>query len=134
MGIAGLSRVLAMEGASAGIRSNAIAPYAWTRMFEDVLHRNKGAAEAMEPIRPKIRSDQVGTFVAGLCADRDTTGQIFAVRGNEIFVMSQPRPIQGIADANGWTPESIVARGLPALRHSYYDLKGTGDHLNWEPV
>src|SRR5262249_8995125 len=125
---------LAMESAKIGVRSNAIAPYAWTRMFDNIFERTGGPPAYMAPLKQRIRSDQVGIFVTGLCADKETTGQIFAVRGNEIFLISQPRPVMGVGEAGGWTPESIVSRGLPALRPMYHDLKGTGDYLNWDPL
>jgi NAD(P)-dependent dehydrogenase (short-subunit alcohol dehydrogenase family) len=134
MGIAGLSKVLAMEGASKNVRCNAIAPYAWTRMFDQCLGDRPEIRKATEHLRARIRSDQVGTFCVGLCADKATTGQIFAVRGNEIFVMSQPRPIHAVADAGGWTPETVVSRALPSLKPSFYELQGTGSFLNWEPA
>ena len=39
-------------------------------------------------------------------AASDVNGQIFAVRNNEIFLMSQPRPVRSVHRGEGWTPET----------------------------
>ena len=42
---------------------------------------------------------------------KDVTGQIFAVRANEIFLMSQSRPLRSVHRREGWTPDSIRTPG-----------------------
>ena len=44
MGIAGLARILAMEGAAKNVRANALAPVAWTRMTQSVPVKDEAAA------------------------------------------------------------------------------------------
>src|SRR4029079_5000865 len=44
MGIAGLSRIIAMEGARNNVRANCIAPVAWTRMTQSVPIKDEAAA------------------------------------------------------------------------------------------
>ena len=44
------------------------------------------------------------------------TGQIFAVRKDEIFLMSQPRPIRVAHKDGGWTPQAIAETMLPAFK------------------
>ena len=52
MGLVGLTRVLAVEGAKNNIKANAIAPVAKTRMTEDLLGgRRQAAARARHPRR-----------------------------------------------------------------------------------
>ena len=52
-----------------------------------------------------------------LCSDaaRDVTGQVFAVRANEIFLMSQPRPLRSVQRDGGWTAQSIAEHAIPAM-------------------
>jgi hypothetical protein len=65
---------------------------------------------------------------------KDVTGQIFAVRKNEIFLMSQPRPIRSIHSSEGWTPQSIAEHAMPALQESFFPLDRTQDIFTWDPV
>ena len=65
---------------------------------------------------------------------KDVSGQIFAVRANEIFLMSQNRPLRSVHRAEGWTPETIAAHAMPALRSSFYPLDRSQDVFNWDPV
>ena len=136
MGIVGLSRIIAMEGAAKGVRSNVIAPFAWTRMIASIPVKDAAAAERVERIRNTMRTDQVAAFAVALCADKakDTSGQIFAVRGNEIFLFSQPRPVRGLADVGGWTPESLLERALPALKADMEDLGASASVFSWDPI
>src|SRR5580698_5941331 len=46
MGIAGLSRIIAMEGARNNVRANCLAPVAWTRMTQSVPVKDEAAAPA----------------------------------------------------------------------------------------
>ena len=82
-----------------------------------------------------MRPEQVGNVAIALAApDCDVSGQILAVRGNEVFLMSQPRPVRGIARLEGWTPESLSEHGFPALSGSMEDLGNTGSVFTWEPI
>jgi hypothetical protein len=67
-------------------------------------------------------------------AAKDTNGQIFAVRNNEIFLMSQPRPVRSVHRSEGWTPQSVAAQALPALKASYFDLDRSADVFSWDPI
>jgi NAD(P)-dependent dehydrogenase (short-subunit alcohol dehydrogenase family) len=71
-GLVGLSNVLAIEGEKHGIRSNAIAPTARTRMTEDLLG----------PFADKFDPDQVTPMVVYLCSEvNEYTHQVFSVGG-----------------------------------------------------
>jgi hypothetical protein len=64
---------------------------------------------------------------------KDITGQIFAVRANELFLMSQSRPLKAVHRAQGWTPESIASVALPAFREHFYPLDRSQDVFSWDP-
>jgi hypothetical protein len=63
----------------------------------------------------------------------DVTGQIFAVRANEIFLMSQSRPLRSVHRAQGWTPETIASHAIPSLRAHFYPLDRSQDVFSWDP-
>ncbi len=136
MGIAGLSRILAMEGKNKNVRSNVIAPFAWTRMIATIPVKDEASQKRVERMKNHMRADQVATFCVGLCAEgaQNTTGQIFAVRGNEIFLMSQPRPVRALGRLEGWTPETVASQCLPAMEASMQDLGATVSVFSWDPV
>ena len=75
-------------------------------------------------------------LAAALCADgaKDTSGQIFAVRGNEVFLFNQPRPVRAMARLEGWDPQSLLEHALPAMRASYTDLGASANVFPYDPV
>jgi NAD(P)-dependent dehydrogenase (short-subunit alcohol dehydrogenase family) len=136
MGIVGLSRILAMEGARVNVRSNCIAPFAWSRMIATIPIKDEASARRVERMKNRMRADQVAQLAVALAspACRDVSGQIFAARGNEIFLMSQPRPIRGIGKVEGWTPETVAGHAMAALKPSFVDLGATTSVFGWDPV
>jgi NAD(P)-dependent dehydrogenase (short-subunit alcohol dehydrogenase family) len=136
MGVVGLSRILAMEGAAKNVRSNTIAPFAWTRMIATIPIKDEAAAKRVDRMKNMMRADQVAQLAVGLAspACKDVSGQIFAARGNEVFLMSQPRPIRGIGKVEGWTPETIANHCMPALKPSFFDLAPTTGTFGWDPI
>ena len=136
MGIVGLSRILAMEGATKNVRSNVIAPFAWTRMIATIPVKDEASAQRVNRMKNAMRPDQVAEFAVALASNvtKDVSGQIFAVRGNEIFLMSQPRPIRGLGMSEGWKPADIGAHLVPAMKSNFVDLGPTTSVFGWEPV
>lgn len=136
MGVAGLSRILAMEGAAKAVRSNVIAPFAWTRMIATIPVKDEASAARVERIRKRMRADQVGRFAVALCAPAaaHVTGQIFGVRGEEIVLFDQPRPVRSVSRPEGWSVETILEHGLPAMAGAFHGLEATAGVFTWEPV
>ncbi len=136
MGIVGLSKIIAMEGAQKNVRSNVIAPFAWTRMIATIPVKDEKSAERVERMKRAMRADQIAGPAVALCTNdaKDVSGQIFAVRGNEIFLMSQPRPVRGLARLEGWTVDAILDHAVPAMKPSMTDLGATVSVFGWEPV
>jgi NAD(P)-dependent dehydrogenase (short-subunit alcohol dehydrogenase family) len=109
-GLVGLTRVTALDMARSGITANAVAPFAATRVTQSIKPANE--AQAQYKARAlKVSADHVATFVAYLCspAAQKVTGQLFGVRGREVFLFSQPRPVARVqrSDAD-WTPEALA--------------------------
>jgi len=135
LGIAALSKSIAMDMAKFGVRSNAVAPFAWTRMIDSIPNETPEQKKRVEGLK-KLVPEKVAPFVVALCADgaRDVTGQIFGVRNNEIYLFSQPRPIRSAHRGEGWTPESVLETALPMMRADFYALDRSADVFTWDPV
>jgi hypothetical protein len=118
------------------VRSNTIAPFAWTRMIATIPIKDEASAKRVERMKNMMRADQVAQLAVALAspATKDVSGQIFAARGNEVFLMSQPRPIRGIGKTEGWTPETIANHCMPALKPSFFDLGATNSVFGWDPI
>ncbi|MDH5579364.1 MAG: SDR family oxidoreductase, partial [Betaproteobacteria bacterium] len=135
LGIVGLSKSIALDMARYGVRSNCIAPFAWSRMIGSIpteTPEQKARVERMK-VMETAKIAPLAVFLAGDDA-RDVSGQIFAVRANELFLMSQSRPLRSVHRDTGWTPQDIAAHGMPALRQSFVPLDRTQDVFTWDPL
>jgi NAD(P)-dependent dehydrogenase (short-subunit alcohol dehydrogenase family) len=134
LAVVGLSKLIAMDMERFGVTSNAIAPFAWTRMVATI----PATPENMQrlEVNRRLKPERIAPLVVALASEAGskTTGQIFGVRNNEIYLFSQPRPIRTAHTAEGWTPETIVERVLPAFRPSYFPLVKSSEVFNWDPV
>jgi NAD(P)-dependent dehydrogenase (short-subunit alcohol dehydrogenase family) len=135
LGIAALSKSIAIDMQKFGVRSNAVAPFAWTRMIDSIPNETPEQKKRVDGLK-KLVPEKVAPFVVALCADaaRDVSGQIFGVRNNEIYLFSQPRPIRSAHCGEGWTPESVLETALPMLRADFYALDRSADVFTWDPV
>ncbi len=136
LGIVGLSKTVAMEGARKNVRSNVIAPFAWTRMIASIPVKDEASAQRVEQMKNSMRADQVAQLAVALCSDKAkaVNGQIFGVRGNEIVLFNQPRPIRSMADLSGWTPDKILGTCLPAMENDFFALDSTTDVFPYDPA
>ena len=130
-----LSKSIALDMQKFNVRSNCIAPFAWSRMIGTIpaeTDAEKARIERMKQMTPA----KIAPLAVALCSDASATvtGQVFAVRNNEIFLMSQPRPIRSVHRGEGWTPQSVAQHALPALQASFYALDRSSDVFSWEPI
>jgi NAD(P)-dependent dehydrogenase (short-subunit alcohol dehydrogenase family) len=135
LGIAALSKSIALDMQKFGVRSNAIAPFAWTRMIDSIPSETPEQQKRVESLK-KLAPEKVAPLVVALSADnaRHVTGQIFGVRNNEIFLFSQPRPIRSVHRGDGWKPEEIIDAALPMFAPDFYALDRSGDVFTWDPA
>lgn len=135
LGIVALSKSIALDMQRFKVRSNAVAPFAWTRMIDSIPTDTPEQQKRVEGLK-KLDADKIAPFVVALCSDAgaDVTGQVFAVRNNEIFLFSQPRPIRTAHTADGWTPQSVAERVFPQFANDFYPLHRSADVFTWEPV
>lgn len=135
LGIAALSKSIALDMHKFNVRSNCIAPFAWSRMIGSIpteTDAEKARVDRMKQMTPAKIAPLAVCLASEAAAD--TNGQIFAVRNNEIFLISQPRPVRSVHRSEGWSPETVASHALPALKAQYFDLDRSGDVFSWDPV
>jgi NAD(P)-dependent dehydrogenase (short-subunit alcohol dehydrogenase family) len=135
LGIASMSKQIAMDMKRYNVRSNCISPFAWSRMIGSIPTDTPQQQARVEKLK-KMEAGKIAPMAVFLASDaaKEVSGQIFAVRANEIFLMSQPRPLRGIHRSEGWTPQTIAEHALPALKSNFYALETSGEVFSWDPV
>jgi NAD(P)-dependent dehydrogenase (short-subunit alcohol dehydrogenase family) len=135
LGIAGLSKSIALDMAKYHVRSNCISPFAWSRMIGSIPTETDDQKARVEKLKA-METSKIAPLAVFLASEegKDVTGQIFAVRANEIFLMGQSRPLRSVHRAEGWTPETIGAHAIPALRAHFYPLERSQDVFSWDPL
>lgn len=135
MAIVGLSNSIALDMSRFGVRSNCIAPFAWSRMTASIPAQTPEEITRVERLKT-MSADRIAPLVAFLCADAsaEITGEVFAVRKNEIFLFSRTRPVRSLHRSEGWTPASLASDWLPAIRPSLHRLERSSDVFAWDPV
>ena len=135
LGITALSKSIALDMQRYGVRSNCIAPFAWSRMTSSIpadTPEQKARVAKIQQMTPD-KNAPMAVFLASDAASA-ITGQIFATRYNEIALMSQSRPLKSVHRGEGWTPELIAEHAAPALSASMLPLDRSADVFSWDPV
>jgi NAD(P)-dependent dehydrogenase (short-subunit alcohol dehydrogenase family) len=135
MGIVGLSKSIALDMARFNVRSNCVSPFAWTRMIGTIpteREAEKARVTSIQAMGPEKIAPLCVFLLSG--AAKDVTGQIFAVRMNEIFLMGQSRPLRSVHRSEGWTCETLAAHAMPALKPSFYPLDRSENVFSWDPA
>lgn len=135
LGIAALSKSIAMDMARYKVRSNCIAPFAWSRMIGSIPTETDEQKARVEKLK-RMETSRIAPLAVYLASDAaaDVSGQIFGVRANEIFLFSQHRPLRSVQRSEGWTPETIGNHAMPALKAHFYPLDRSQDVFTWDPV
>ena len=134
MGIVGLSKSLALDMSRFNVRSNCISPFAWSRLIGTIPATTEAEKARVERIKEMTPSKIAPLCVALADPNSDVTGQVFCIRNNEIFLMSQPRPIRSVHRGEGWTPETVRDHAIPAMQADFYDLDRSSDVFTWDPI
>lgn len=135
LGIVALSKSIALDMARYNVRSNCIAPFAWSRMTSSIPAETDEEKARVEKLK-KMEANKVAPMAVYLASDAASaiTAQVFAVRANEIMLMSQPRPLRTVHYSEGWTPELIGEIAVPAMRKHFYALERSPDVIDWDPI
>jgi NAD(P)-dependent dehydrogenase (short-subunit alcohol dehydrogenase family) len=135
LGIAGLSKSIALDMSRFNVRSNCIAPFAWSRMTNSIpstTDAEKERVERLKKMTPETNAP-LAVFLASAAA-KEVTGQIFSARLNELFIYNQNRPIKSVHSDTGWTPHQIAERAYPSLKSLMTPNDRSGDVFSWDPI
>lgn len=135
LGIAALSKSIALDMGRYNVRSNCIAPFAWSRMTSSIP-ANTPEEKARVAKMQKMEASKVAPMAVYLASDaaKNVNAQIFGVRANEIMLFSQPRPIRSVHMSSGWTPELIAEIAEPALKHHFMAMERSPEAIDWDPI
>jgi NAD(P)-dependent dehydrogenase (short-subunit alcohol dehydrogenase family) len=135
LGITALSKSIALDMQRYNVRSNCIAPFAWSRMTSSIPASTPEQQARVAKIQ-QMTPDKNAPMAVFLASDaaKGVTGQVFGTRMNEIILFSSPRPIRIVHRAEGWTPETIAAHAAPALKAAFMPLDRSGEVFDWDPL
>jgi len=135
LGITALSKSIALDMKRYNVRSNCIAPFAWSRMTQSIPATTPEQQARLAKIQA-MTPDKNAPLAVYLSSDaaKDVTAQVFGTRMHEIILFSSPRPIRIVHRAEGWTPETIAEHAAPALKAAFMPLDRSGEVFNWDPV
>lgn len=135
LGITALSKGIALDMRRFNVRSNCIAPSAWSRMSGSIpaeTEKEKVRIAKLKATTPD-KNAPLAVFLASDAA-REINGQVFYTRRNEIFLFDSPRPIRSVHREEGWTPDLIAERVIPAFKTSFMPLDHIGEVFSWDPM
>ena len=135
LGIAALSKSIALDMNRYNVRSNCIAPFAWSRMTSSIP-ANTPEEKARVAKLQKMESGKIAPMAVFLASDKakDVNAQIFGVRANEIMLFSQPRPVRSVHMSEGWTAEAIAEIAAPAMKHHFMAFERSPEAIDWDPI
>jgi len=105
-GIAALSIVMARELERFGVRVNAIAPVALTRLTEDLM----GGGQPSDEMKAALDPSNVAAAVGWLASDLSdgVSGQVVKIQGGVCQIVQGWRPVTQITSDKPWTIQSIA--------------------------
>ncbi|HUJ75182.1 MAG TPA: SDR family oxidoreductase [bacterium] len=134
LGIVAFTRILALETRKYNITSNAISPFAWTRMTASIPETDANRERLARSRR--MKAEDIAPVAVWLASDsaKDVTGQIFGVRAGEIMVFSVPRPLRSIHRQGGWTPEQVGETAIKALAPMFTPVGVSAEVFSYDPL
>jgi NAD(P)-dependent dehydrogenase (short-subunit alcohol dehydrogenase family) len=136
LGLVALSKSIALDMGRFGVRSNCLAPAAWSRMIGAIPLDTPEQQARSEMMRTQLSPDKIAPLATYLCSDQAlaVNGQVFYVRGNELFLYRQMGPMRSVHRSEGWSPDTIASHAMPALQASFEPVQQISDVYSWDPV
>ncbi|HYF58971.1 MAG TPA: SDR family oxidoreductase [Burkholderiaceae bacterium] len=133
-GLVAMVRTLAHELAELRISCNAVVPFAGTRAVR-AMPGDTPREEAYRARTMSLAASHVAHLVAFLGAPQSAgiTGQLFGVRGREVFVWTASRPAASCFQPRAFDADEF-AQALRGLRRDFADLSDDLDAFDDEPV
>lgn len=135
LGVVGLSKSIAIDMRKFGVRSNCIAPFAFTRMVGAIPADTEENRKRLDVVR-RLEPNKIAPLAVALVSDaaKHVSGQVFGARMNELILFSQHRPVRTTHAGEGWTPETVISHALPAMAASFYPLDISSQVFTWDPI
>lgn len=136
LGLVALSQSIALDMARVNVRSNCIAPFAWSRMTASIPSETPEQKVRVERMKT-MSADKIAPLAVYLASDaaKDVNNQVFGVRRNEIMLFSKPRPVRSMVKIEGWTAASIAEELIPAFRPAFARADEVSAHVfPYDPV
>ncbi len=136
MGMLALCRSIALEMHHENITSNCIAPFAWTRIPASLPVHSKQVADAIDRLFKSLRPEDISPLIIFLASDlgKRVTGQLFGVRGKEIYLFNQPGVVRSIQNTSPWKPEDLLDILGTAFAAHLTPLDNSVTYFSWKPL
>lgn len=135
-GLLGLTRAVAFDVRPMGVTCNAVVPFASTRVTLAIQPASDAQA-LYKAHAMKVPGSYVANLIAWLASTQaaSVTGQLFGVRGRELMLFSQPRPVKTVfTNPGGVDADAIAGSVLGQLAPDFADLSCEWDAFSSEPV
>ena len=136
MGILGLSRNVAIEMQRYNVTSNCIAPFAWTRIPASIPPVKEEIKKNVDRLFKDMRPEDISPLVVFLASERagQITGQVFGVRGKEIYIFSQPQVVRSVHRSGGWAAQDLARVLESTFRQHFTPLDSSMDFFHWDAL
>lgn len=135
LGVVALSKITALDMKRYNVTSNCIAPFAWTRLIATIPTETEAQKKRVEKLMKMSPADvaPLAVFLAGDAA-AGISGQVFGVRGKEIFLFSQPRIVRSLHKSDGWRIEDLSQMLEQTLKSHFSPLDTSPEYIGWDPL
>jgi NAD(P)-dependent dehydrogenase (short-subunit alcohol dehydrogenase family) len=136
MGMLGLSRNVAIEMKRYNVTANCIAPFAWTRIPASIPAVTDEIKESVDRLFKDMGPEDVSPLVVFLASEgaAGITGQLFGVRGKEIFIFNQFRAVRSIHKAEGWSAPDLTDVLEPTFKQHLTPLDNSITFFDWDAL
>ena len=137
LGVMGLSRIVAMEGLQKNVRSNIIAPFAWTRMIASIPVKDEASAARVERMKTghaRRPGGAAGHRALRRRAPRTPPARSSPCAATKCSCSTSRGRCARMARLEGWTPQTLIDQALPALKANYTDVGASASVFPYDPV